>query len=127
MQRQIMIRRPLNNGASTQMVQATVLSQRGDIMRVVCRGDRRPIEVRASEVVDAAPVFSNNQLAQQRGVVIAKQYPDNSSALCNLQAGFPRMKHGDGAGRHKFIKGRFQIDTCAICGKGRGAAAHKED
>lgn len=128
--REVMIRRKLiQPGNETQLIKVGVLSQDGDTLRVVRPGETRPFNVAASDVVDANTVFSGNRAAQNSGVMITKQMPDSTSALCNVLASTrrPRMKHGDSAGKHKFVKGRFDVNTCAVCGKGRGGSSHKED
>jgi len=127
--REVMIRRKLRQaGNETQLIKVGVLSQQGDTLRVVRPGETRPFNVAAADVVEATTAFAGNAAAQRSGVVVSSHLPDSTSALCNVLASRrrPRMKHGDSAGKHAFVKGRFDANTCAVCGKSRGGASHSD-
>ena len=82
-QKEVLIRRALRFGGN-QLVKATVLSQHGSKLRVIRDGERKPVEVEAAEVVDAGATFSGNRLAQQRGVIVSKAYPDNANCISRI-------------------------------------------
>lgn len=65
---------------SPQLIRATVLSETKDTMRVIPIGQRKIVEVKASETRPVSAVFAN-RLATQQGRVIPKAYPDGSNHL----------------------------------------------
>lgn len=78
-----MLRRPMIHGNTTRMVRATVLSESDGMLRVVEQGSNKPINVKASETMDAPKTFGT-RLAMQNGVVIQRSLPDNPNSLSRI-------------------------------------------
>ncbi len=78
----ILIRQKMLRGGN-KMVKAEVLSHTGDTLRVVMEGGgsiRKPIEVKASDVIPAVKVFGT----RPGSGVIPKSYATSNNALGNV-------------------------------------------
>lgn len=76
----ILIRQKMLNG-DNKLVRAEVLTQTGDVLRVVIEGGgaRKPIEVKASDVIPAVKVFGT----RPGSGVVPKSYASSINALGN--------------------------------------------
>ena len=77
MNKQVMIRKPLAHGNVTKLIRASVISETNGMLRVLADGDRKPIDVKRTDVV-AAPAR-----AGERGVAVPTLYPHSLSSLAN--------------------------------------------
>jgi len=83
MSRTVLIRKFQLHGNLTRMVRATVLSEKAGILRVVPEGQGTPIEVKASDTMDAATTFGT-RLGMQHGIVVQKAYPDSPNSMMRI-------------------------------------------
>jgi len=81
--RTVLLRRPMSHGNGSRMVRATVLSENNGELRVIEQGSNKPINVKASETVDAPKTFGT-RLAMQSGVIVQRSLPDNASSLSRI-------------------------------------------
>lgn len=82
----VLIRQKMQSG-DDKLLRANVISRQGDTLRVVMEGDRtrKPIEVKASEVLDQSTVFVGGVRHGERRSIIQKVPPPSANALGNLK------------------------------------------
>lgn len=83
MSRTVMVRRPQLHGNVTRMVRATVLSESNGELRVLLEGSNKPLNIKASETMDAARTFGTH-LAAARGIIIQRALPDSPNSLSRI-------------------------------------------
>jgi len=77
--KEIYIKRKRLHGNISELVRCQVLSQTGDMLRVVPEGSQKPVEVKASETV---PMNKMSGL-KDNVTLVPKQYPTASGAMHN--------------------------------------------
>ena len=80
--KQVLVREKQLNG-DNRLRRGNVLSQQGDVLRILLEGQKKPIDVKASETIPAESVFGSRK-REQATSVIPKAYASSPSALMNL-------------------------------------------
>lgn len=82
--KQVMVRRKLLHGNMSKLVRCDVLAEYEDgSLRCMCDGERKPVEVKASQVVPVKQVFGTQN---RNGVqtMLQKAYPTSINALGSI-------------------------------------------
>jgi hypothetical protein len=79
----VLVRQKLLSGGN-KLLRANVLSEHDGMLRVLVEGQRIPVEVKASEVLDANQIFGKQVAGVRPANVLPKLYPGSVSALGNL-------------------------------------------
>lgn len=81
--KKVLVRQKQLHGNGNKMTPGNVLSEKDGMLRVMIEGQRKPIEVRASDTIPANRVFVA-QRNDQRQSILPKAYPTSINALGNL-------------------------------------------
>lgn len=79
----VLIKQKMLSGNVTKLIRANVLSEKDGMLRVMVEGQRKPIEVKASDTLPAEKVFGVAKVGQKPSSVLQRCYPSSINSLGN--------------------------------------------